>query len=114
MLQWTNRGAGVVGLTLAVAINAFDKDHRVTVDLYEAAPELGEIGAGINVWPKTWEIFKNLGLEEVLVPFFDHEPDLEPRTARYLIEQVHRLMLNFLRSYFPNPQSRSKERVQST
>ncbi len=48
--------------------------------MYEAAPQLGEIGAGINVWPKTWEIFKQLGLEEVLVPFFDHEPDLEPRT----------------------------------
>lgn len=73
-----DRGAGIVGVTLAVALNTLDKDHKIAIDIYEAAPELGEIGAGINVWPRTWELFKKIGLED-LVPFFDHHPDLEPR-----------------------------------
>lgn len=80
----TYRGAGVVGLTLAVALNALDKDHKVAIDLYEAAPELAEIGAGINVWPRTWEVLKKLGLEDVLTPLFDHDPDLEPRKCRFI------------------------------
>ncbi len=74
------RGAGIVGTTLAVALNALDKDQKITIDIYEAAPELGEIGAGINVWPRTWELFKKIGLGDTLVPLFDHHPDLEPRT----------------------------------
>ncbi|KAJ3567136.1 hypothetical protein NP233_g6562 [Leucocoprinus birnbaumii] len=51
-------GAGIVGLTLAVALNAFDSERKIIVDLYESAPELSEIGAGINIWPRTWEILK--------------------------------------------------------
>ncbi|KXN92248.1 Salicylate hydroxylase [Leucoagaricus sp. SymC.cos] len=72
-------GAGIVGLILAVALNQFDEDQKIEIDLYEAAPELSEIGAGINIWPRTWQIFQELGLGEVLIPHFDHVPDLEPR-----------------------------------
>ncbi|KAF9449147.1 4-aminobenzoate hydroxylase [Macrolepiota fuliginosa MF-IS2] len=72
-------GAGVVGLTFAVALNALDKDRKIAIDLYEAAPELAEIGAGINVWPRSWEILKQIGLGDALIPLFDHHPDLEPR-----------------------------------
>ncbi|KAF9449685.1 FAD/NAD(P)-binding domain-containing protein, partial [Macrolepiota fuliginosa MF-IS2] len=74
-------GAGIVGLSLAIALNAFDKDKKMVIDLYEAAPELSEVGAGINVWPRTWEMMKSIGLEEALVPLFDHYPDLEPRVV---------------------------------
>lgn len=74
-----DRGAGIVGLTLAVALNEFDKDRKFAIDIYEATPELSEIGAGINVWPRTWQILKQFGLEETLTPLFDHPPDLEPR-----------------------------------
>ncbi|KAJ3565484.1 hypothetical protein NP233_g7603 [Leucocoprinus birnbaumii] len=72
-------GAGIVGLTLAVALNAFDSERKIIVDLYESAPELSEIGAGINIWPRTWEILKEIGLGDTLIPLFDHYPDLEPR-----------------------------------
>lgn len=82
---YVDRGAGIVGLTLAVALNAFDKDHKFAVDIYEATPELSEIGAGINVWPRIWQILKEIGLEHTLVPLFDHVPDLEPRTSFVLI-----------------------------
>ncbi len=82
------RGAGIVGTTLAVALNALDKDRKIAIDIYEAAPELGEIGAGINVWPRTWELFKKIGLGDTLVPFFDHHPDLEPSTSGHSRSRV--------------------------
>lgn len=78
-------GAGIVGLTLAIALNALDKEHKIAIDLYEAAPELSEIGAGINVWPRTLAIFKQIGLADILTPFFDHYPDLEPSTSSVLV-----------------------------
>ncbi|KAF9449148.1 4-aminobenzoate hydroxylase [Macrolepiota fuliginosa MF-IS2] len=74
-------GAGIAGLTLAVALNALDKDHKITIDLYEAAPELSEIGAGLNVWYRTWQVFRNIGLGDALIPLFDHYPDLKPRVV---------------------------------
>ncbi|KXN93284.1 Salicylate hydroxylase, partial [Leucoagaricus sp. SymC.cos] len=73
------RGAGIAGLALAVALNAFDDEQKFAVDLYEAASELSETGAGINVWPRIWQCLKEIGLEETLIPLLDHYPDLEPR-----------------------------------
>ncbi|KAF7760115.1 hypothetical protein Agabi119p4_10791 [Agaricus bisporus var. burnettii] len=79
MLTWLTRGAGIVGLAFAVALNALDKERRFVIDVYEAAAEIAEIGAGINVWPLTLNIFKEMGVYETLIPYFDHYPDLEPR-----------------------------------
>jgi salicylate hydroxylase len=75
------RGAGIAGLTLAVALNAFDKDRKIVIDLYESASELSEIGAGINMWYRTWQVLKEIGAGDTLIPFFDHYPDLVPRTC---------------------------------
>lgn len=75
------RGAGIVGLTFAVALNAFDKEHKFAIDLYEAAPELSEIGAGINIWPRTWRILEQIGMKDILIPLLDHYPDLKRRTS---------------------------------
>ncbi|KXN81972.1 Salicylate hydroxylase, partial [Leucoagaricus sp. SymC.cos] len=72
-------GAGIVGLALAVALNAFDDEQKFAIDLYEATAELSEIGAGINVWPRIWQCLKESGLEETLLPLLDHYPDLKPR-----------------------------------
>ncbi|KXN83799.1 Salicylate hydroxylase [Leucoagaricus sp. SymC.cos] len=74
-------GAGIVGLSLAVTLNAFDTEQKFVIDMYESAPELSEIGAGINVWPRTWQILKEIGMEETLEPLFDHRPDLERRVV---------------------------------
>ncbi|KAF5353974.1 hypothetical protein D9756_007014 [Leucocoprinus leucothites] len=77
----TYSGAGIVGLILAVTLNTFDTDHKISIDIYESSSELSEIGAGINIWPRTWQIFQEIGpgLGEALKPFFDHLPDLELR-----------------------------------
>lgn len=36
------------------------------MDLYEAAHEFGEIGAGIGMWYRTQQIMEKLGLQEDL------------------------------------------------
>ncbi|KAI0682373.1 FAD/NAD(P)-binding domain-containing protein [Cytidiella melzeri] len=56
-------GAGVAGLTLAVLLS---RSPHISVDIYEAASELKELGAGIGMWPRTWKIIKKLGLHEAL------------------------------------------------
>ena len=33
------------------------------MDVYEAAREISTVGAGIALWPRTWAIFKELGLD---------------------------------------------------
>jgi salicylate hydroxylase len=83
-------GAGIAGLTLAIALNEFDKARRYIIDIYETAPELSEIGAGIMMYPKTLHIMKEIGVSETLLPYFDHPPDEIPRTSpRCLIPSVH-------------------------
>jgi len=53
-------GAGIGGVTAAAALGR--RGWRVT--LLERAPELGEVGAGISVWPAALEVLKGLGVTE--------------------------------------------------
>lgn len=61
-------GGGVGGLTLAVALS---KAPNIEVDIYEAASEFAEIGAGVGVWPRTWKILQALGLADDLAAVAD-------------------------------------------
>ncbi|KAF9540926.1 hypothetical protein CPC08DRAFT_598925, partial [Agrocybe pediades] len=56
-------GGGIGGLTLAVALSQLQLDHLIEIDIYEAAPELTQVGAGITFWPRTWDILEKLGLD---------------------------------------------------
>ena len=38
----------------------------IQIDLYEAGPEITTVGAGISVWPRTWEVMRYLGLYDEL------------------------------------------------
>lgn len=58
-------GGGIGGLTFAVALHKLCQN--VKVDLYESSAEFGEIGAGIGLWARPWEIMQYLGLEEDLL-----------------------------------------------
>ncbi len=58
-------GAGLGGMTAAVGLQ--QRGFNVTV--YEQAPELGEIGAGITVGPNMTLVLKGLGLEEAAESF---------------------------------------------
>lgn len=60
-------GAGIGGLTLAVALGRYlPADLPVRIDIYEAASIVPFIGAGIAVFPRTWEVLSLLGLEDEL------------------------------------------------
>ncbi|KAF8804176.1 FAD/NAD(P)-binding domain-containing protein [Phlegmacium glaucopus] len=82
-------GGGIGGLTLAVALSriqpSIDLINAVQIDIYEASSELTQIGAGITLWPRAWNILEQLGLKPSLldhlapgqqVPNRDDEPRL--------------------------------------
>jgi 2-polyprenyl-6-methoxyphenol hydroxylase-like FAD-dependent oxidoreductase len=51
-------GGGVGGLTTALAL----RHQGIDCAVYERAPELCEIGAGVGVWPAALRVFDRLGL----------------------------------------------------
>src|SRR6266700_8378971 len=51
-------GAGIGGLTAAVAL----RQAGFEVDVYEQAPELTEVGGGINMGPNAVRVLRRLGL----------------------------------------------------
>ncbi len=53
-------GGGIGGLTTAVAL----AQAGISADVYEQAPELGEVGAGMGLWPNAMRAFGTLGLAE--------------------------------------------------
>jgi salicylate hydroxylase len=65
---------------LTVALQHMDKAKKLDIHVYEAAPALGEIGAGINLWLRSWEIMKAIGLEETFVNMMDEAPTDEARS----------------------------------
>ena len=55
-------GGGIGGLTTAVACQHFNIDYEV----FEAAPEIRELGAGIWVPPNAMQVMHRLGLNDVI------------------------------------------------
>lgn len=51
---------GIGGLCFAVALSRFPD---IKVDVYEAAAQFKEIGAGVMIWAKTWRILQLLDLD---------------------------------------------------
>jgi salicylate hydroxylase len=45
---------------------ALSKYPDIDVDIYEAAAEFAEVGAGIGVWPRIWTMLESLGLGDDL------------------------------------------------
>src|ERR1700750_3173709 len=63
-------GAGLGGLTAGTAL----RQGGFTVDVYEQAGQLGEVGAGIQLGPNAMRVFQALGLEKEVVSIA-FEPD---------------------------------------
>ncbi|KAJ3793935.1 salicylate hydroxylase [Lentinula aff. detonsa] len=71
-------GGGIGGLACAVAL----KNHsNIKIDLYEQAAQITEIGAGVTVWPRTWEILKSLGLANELSVLLKEPPSNVQKVA---------------------------------
>ena len=56
-------GGGIGGLTTAVALAR----AGIGADVYEQAPELAEVGAGMGLWPNAMRAFGTLGLAEAVL-----------------------------------------------
>ncbi|KAM5540138.1 hypothetical protein V8D89_006278 [Ganoderma adspersum] len=59
-------GGGMGGLVVGLCLKKYAPD--VHFDIYEAATELTELGAGITMSPRTWSMITELGLGEELLP----------------------------------------------
>jgi salicylate hydroxylase len=57
-------GAGIGGLAAAGAL----RQHGIETVVYERAPKLGEVGAGIQLGPNAVKVLRALGIERVLRP----------------------------------------------
>lgn len=67
-------------MALASALKHHGGDNpSFEVDLYEGESVISEIGAGINLWPRTWEVMGKLGLAEELRAFLSGPLDDTPR-----------------------------------
>ncbi|KAF9478843.1 salicylate hydroxylase [Pholiota conissans] len=69
-------GGGIGGLALAVALSHMKIDQEIQVDIYESAARITQVGAGITFWPRTWEILKDLGMEDDLVAYMNPGQEL--------------------------------------
>ncbi|EMD39109.1 hypothetical protein CERSUDRAFT_104377 [Gelatoporia subvermispora B] len=71
-------GGGVGGLVCAIALSQYSD---VQVDIYEAASQFSEIGAGIGMWQRTWKIMQALGLDHDLADIAIVPPNESPQVA---------------------------------
>src|SRR5258706_15175197 len=75
-------GAGIGGLTTAIAL----RQAGIDFELFEAAPELKPVGAGIVMASNAMQIFQRLGIEKKIM-----EAGLEIEKA-YGVDQSFRLI----------------------
>ena len=67
-------GGGIAGLTTAIALTHFTKErHDIKIEIYEAAAQFTEIGAGIGFWTRPWKILKKLGCTDDLEKLLDNQ-----------------------------------------
>lgn len=55
-------GAGLGGIVLALFLKK--SCPHISFEIYEAAAQLGEVGAGVALWPRVNEILDFLGIKE--------------------------------------------------
>jgi len=65
-------GGGIGGLCFAVALSRYSD---IEVSVYEAAGQFKEIGAGVMIWERTWNILTSLGLSNQLSEIADGSMD---------------------------------------
>uniref|UniRef100_A0A8H8CFB4 FAD-binding domain-containing protein n=1 Tax=Psilocybe cubensis TaxID=181762 RepID=A0A8H8CFB4_PSICU len=71
-------GAGIGGLSLSAALGFMSQRDDLQIDIYENAPCISDIGAGISIWPRTWVVAKAMGLQERLLSFLPAPPNDSP------------------------------------
>ncbi|KAL1742879.1 hypothetical protein HDZ31DRAFT_83807 [Schizophyllum fasciatum] len=60
-------GSGLAGLSVVLALQKYcTNSGALQIDVYDAATELTEIGAGITLWPRTVAVLRELGIADGL------------------------------------------------
>uniref|UniRef100_D8QB72 FAD-binding domain-containing protein n=1 Tax=Schizophyllum commune (strain H4-8 / FGSC 9210) TaxID=578458 RepID=D8QB72_SCHCM len=78
------RGAGIGGLSVVRAIERFCDMSKLDVHLYEAAAQISEIGAGLSIWQRVYDILTDLGLESDMRECLDNaETDCEQSPSAF-------------------------------
>ncbi|KAH8822862.1 FAD/NAD(P)-binding domain-containing protein [Flagelloscypha sp. PMI_526] len=72
-------GGGIGGLITAVSLSKYED---LEVNIYEAARELAEAGAGIGLWPRHWQILEKFGVD------VDLNRHAEPPTSRNFNQRI--------------------------
>lgn len=101
-LTISHSGGGIGGLTLAAALRHLGDQEKLDVHIYEASGALTEIGAGINFWPRTWRIMKEIGIQSRLTellptpPKEDMRKSMHPETQTDRPNKTHSSRRNYL------------------
>lgn len=102
-------GAGIGGLTTAVGLSRYPD---IQVEIFEAAERLAEVGAGIGLFSRPWEVIQKLGLEEELlrltelnrtedpVPAFQYRKSDRPEGVDFYTLVTKGSLLTFHRAEF--------------
>lgn len=72
----------------------------INIQLYEAAHELTEIGAGVGMWQRPWKVMEALGLREDLSHLVLSPLDDKPRKRHPLLTVTYSHSCNFLDTGF--------------
>ncbi|KZV87798.1 FAD/NAD(P)-binding domain-containing protein [Exidia glandulosa HHB12029] len=56
-------GGGISGLCLASVLEQYDVAKKLEIHVYEAAASFGEVGAGVTIWGRSFQVLRALGLE---------------------------------------------------
>lgn len=71
-------GGGIGGLTAGIAL----RRAGIEVELYERAPAISEVGAGISMWPYAIRVLDELGVGAAVRALGGSQQDGAIRTAR--------------------------------
>ncbi|RDX52958.1 FAD/NAD(P)-binding domain-containing protein [Lentinus brumalis] len=94
-------GAGLSGLAFGIGLQKYAPD--IDFEIYEAATQLSEIGAGVGIQQRTWTIMQAIGIEEDLLKITEHGEDCSYPIVQRKSDQaegveVHRIQ-NMERNY---------------
>ena len=75
-------GAGIGGLTAAIALTR----RNIDVEVYERAPHLADVGAGVSLWPNALKALHQLGMKAALeaLSFVSETGALRTADGRFL------------------------------
>ena len=77
-------GGGIAGLSTAIALSRLNQNKDIKIDIYEGAHAFTEIGAGVGIWKRPWDILKKLGLAEDLAKISRGQTiSFEPRKLKF-------------------------------